>query len=97
MNKRQSSTNCTQNSHHRVNKIQPDPQFLPCKHETPEQMGKNVRRRFISSDYRKRSQRSARFRFSGLTSFDSGIATSSSLSKYRDQSRGAYFSEELLQ
>jgi len=32
-----------------------------------------------------------------LTSFDSGIATSSSISKYTDQSNGAYFSDDVLQ
>lgn len=26
----------TQNNHHRVNRIQLDPRFLPCKHEKPE-------------------------------------------------------------
>lgn len=52
-----------------------------------------VRGRFISKRVKKQWQ----FWFCRLTSFDSGIATSSSLSKYTDQSKGAYFSEELLQ
>lgn len=30
------SINHTRNNHHRVNRIQRVPQFLPCKHEKPE-------------------------------------------------------------
>lgn len=52
MNKTHISTNRTRNNHRRVNRIQRVPRFLPCKHETPEQMGKMTKEDSYYRDYR---------------------------------------------